>query len=310
MSESAHELARHLTGPGPAAAGPGFVSAQVDDVTAAGGVNLILDGVLHLNVACADSYRERRAGDWVAVRPGPRPVVVWRLGDDPGEETEAEIREIAADVASDMITVSAYTWGTAAPGTGWQQVSALWTRKDANGTGQLYAQLATADVPSPVPPPTRPPKPAVITASASGSWRKGRPDDYASTPMQGSWTSGGDRRGGWFYGSKIATACSGKTVSTMRVQFTRRTGSGVNAKRPLHLYLHNYASPPSGQLNLGQGPEDLLRLSVGAKGTATLPASWRSALASGSAKGLAIYAQGRDDYMGVTGGTLTISFSA
>jgi hypothetical protein len=52
----------------------------------------------------------------------------------------------------------------------------------------------------------------------------------------------------------------------MTVKFTRRTGSGVNAKRPLHLYLHNYSSAPSGQLNLGDGPEELLSLSVGATG--------------------------------------------
>ena len=70
-----------------------------------------------------------------------------------------------------------------------------------------------------------------------------------------------------------------------------------------------HSSPPSGQLNLGDGPEDLLRLSVGAMGTATLPASWRSALASGSAKGLAIYASGATDYMAVTGGKITITFA-
>ncbi len=77
----------------------------------------------------------------------------------------------------------------------------------------------------------------------------------------------------------------------------------------MHLYLHNYTSPPSGQLNTVAGPEELLSLSVGAKGVATLPASWRSQLASGSARGLAIYAQGRSDYMAVTGGSLTITFS-
>ncbi|SDL43172.1 hypothetical protein SAMN05421806_1401, partial [Streptomyces indicus] len=136
------------------------------------------------------------------------------------------------------------------------------------------------------------------------------PDDYASTPTQGDWTGGGNRRGAWFYGSKIAQACAGKTVAKMTVQFTRRRGSGVNAKRPMHLYLHNYTSAPGGQLNLGAGPEELVSLSVGAKGTATLPASWRNALASGSARGLAIYASGRNDYAAFTGGTITITFSA
>lgn len=128
--------------------------------------------------------------------------------------------------------------------------------------------------------------------------------------MQGDWTGSGNRSGAWFYGTKIADACAGKTVASMTVAFSRKSGSGVNGKRPLHLYLHGYTSAPSGQLNLGDGPEELLSLSVGTKGTATLPASWRSALASGSARGLAIYSSGRGDYMGVTGGAITIKFSA
>ncbi|MFE7624619.1 hypothetical protein [Streptomyces sp. NPDC057509] len=310
MTGAARDLGRQLDTGGGASLGGAIVSAQVDDVTESGRVNLTLDGVLQLEVPCADSYRDRKAGDWVAVRTGARPVVVWRLGDDPGDESADEIREIAADVAGDMIPVSAYTWGTGAPaGAGWQEVTTLWTRADANGTGQLYAQVATA-VPSPDPPATRPPKTVAVTATDSGSWRNGRPDEYASVPMQGDWTGGGARRGGWFYGSKIATACAGKTVASMTVAFSRKTGSGVNGKRPLHLYLHGYTAPPSGQLSLGDGPEELLRLSVGAKGTATLPAAWRTALASGSARGLAIYTTGSADYMGVTGGTITIKFSA
>ncbi|WP_326764346.1 hypothetical protein OG978_06925 [Streptomyces sp. NBC_01591] len=232
-----------------------------------------------------------------------------RLGPDPGGTDEASVRRIAEDAAADLIAISSYTWGTASPGSGYEQVTALWTRKDARGTGQLYAQIG-GSTPSPAPPPTRPPKTVTITASASGSWRGGRPDDYAGNPIQGDWTGGGNRRGGWFYGTAIAAACAGKTVSSMRVAFTRRAGSGVNAKRPLHLYLHGYTSPPSGQLTLGDGPEELLSLSAGGRGTATLPASWRAALASGSARGLAIYASGRTDYMAVTGGTISINFSA
>lgn len=305
---AADDLARALV-QGTSSAAP-HISAQVVDVTD-DGVNLTYQETLLLNVRCADSYRNRKAGDWVSVRVGSVPVVVHRLGPDPGEESEAEVREIAADVAGDLIPVSAFTWGTTAPaGPEWQQVSALWTRADSNGTGQLYAQVAAPGTPSPTPPATRPPKNATITVTDSGSWRGGRPDEYASTPMQGDWTGSGPRRGGWFYGMKIQTACAGKSVSSMSVAFTRKTGSGVNGKRPLHLYLHGYTSPPSGQLSLGAGPEELLRLSVGAKGTANLPSSWRTALASGSARGLAIYTTGRDDYMGVTGGTITIKFSA
>lgn len=284
-------------------------TAKVIDVTADGRVNLDLLGTLVPDVPCTDSYRNRAAGDMVAVQLGARPVVLWRLGDDPAEKDAVTVKELAAEAAQDLISISAYTWGTGAPGAGWQTVTQLWTRKDANGVGQLYAQIGGADT-SPADTPTRPPKTTVITPTDYGSWRSGRPDEYASVPTQGDWTGRGNRRGAWFYGTKIATACSGKTVSKMTVSFTRKRNTGRNSKVPLHLYLHNYTTAPSGQLNLGDGPDELLRLSVGAKGTATLPASWRTALASGSARGLAIYASGSSDYAGVTGGNITISFSA
>lgn len=285
------------------------VSVRVVDVTDTGAVNVDWHGSLLLDVPCTDAYRRRAVGDWVAMRPGARPVVLWRLGDDPAEVDEATIREVAADAAQDLVAISAYTWGTDPPGAGWEEVTALWTRKDTGGKGVLYAQLASLPDASPDAPPTRAPKPVTITPSAYGTWRGGRPDEYASNPTQGDWTGRGNRRGGWFYGTQIEDACSGKTVASMKVKFTRKRGAGVNASRPLHLYLHDHASAPSGQLDLDDGPEELLRLSVGAKGTATLPSSWRSQLASGTARGLAIYASGPSDYLAVTGGAITITFS-
>ncbi|MEV5911057.1 hypothetical protein AB0M00_19415 [Streptomyces chartreusis] len=287
----------------------GTVSAEVVDVTDVG-VNLNLGGALLLDVPCVDSYRNRTAGDWVAVRPGARPVVMWRLGEDPGDVDEATIRSLAKEVALDEQVIRAATWGTAAPaGSGWQTVQTLFLRKGAEGKVELYGQLASQSDTSPDAPPARTPKPVTISPTAYGTWRGGRPDDYADYPMQGDWTGRGARRGGWFYGSKIADACAGKTVARIQVKFTRRRGSGVNAKRPLHLYLHNYQQPPSGQLNLDDGPDELIALSVGATGTVTLPSSWRSQLASGAAKGIAIYATGSRDYMAVSGGSITITFS-
>ncbi|MFF9088659.1 hypothetical protein ACF1BE_19945 [Streptomyces sp. NPDC014991] len=307
-SEAARALGEDLAraGGGPAA---GTVSAQVVDVTDRG-VNLDYRGALLLDVPCVDSYRNRRAGDWVALRPGSRPVVMWRLGTDPGDVDEESIRSLAREVTLDEQVVRAATWGTAAPaGTGWQTVQTLYLRKNTEGKVELYGQLASQSDTSPDTPPDRAPKPATITPTAYGTWRGGRPDDYADYPTQGDWTGRGNRRGGWFYGSAIAAACAGKAVASMTVKLSRRRGSGVNARRPLHLYLHGYTSPPSGQLDLGDGPEEPLSLSAGATGTATLPASWRSQLASGAAKGLAIYASGSRDYMSVSGGTITITFS-
>ncbi|MFJ3507791.1 hypothetical protein [Streptomyces luteogriseus] len=286
------------------------ISAQVADVTESGRVNLQLgDGSLLLEIACPTSYRDRAAGDWVAVRMSSVPVVLWRLGADPADTEQDRIEEIAEEAARDVQVVRAATYGTGAPaGSGWQAASAVYVRK-VDGRIEVYFQVADASDPSPDTPAVPSPKPVTVSPSSSGTWRSGRPDEYASAPTQGDWTGRGNRRGGWFYGSAIQNACAGKTVSKMTVAFARKSGAGVNAKRPLHLYLHNHSSPPSGQLNLGDGPEDLLRLSAGAKGTATLPKSWATALASGAAKGLAIYASGSSDYMAVTGGKITITFS-
>ena len=285
------------------------VSADVIDVTADGKVNIHMMGADIYGVDCTDAYRNREAGDTVAVRRGAVPVVLWRLGDDPADTDKEDVEKIAQEAAQDAQVVRAATYGTGAPaGTGWQAASAVYVRK-VDGRLEVYFQVASVSDPSPDTPAVPSPKPVTISPTDSGTWRGGRPDEYASAPTQGDWTGRGNRRGAWFYGSAIQNACAGKTVTKMTVAFTRKSGSGVNAKRPMHLYLHAHSSAPSGQLSLGDGPEDLLRLSVGAKGTATLPASWRSALASGSAKGLAIYASGSTDYMAVTGGKITITFS-
>ncbi|MFF2651464.1 hypothetical protein [Streptomyces sp. NPDC058045] len=292
-----------------AAGGLQTVSATVFDVTETGTVNLTMDGAEVYGVACTDAYRNRKAGDVVAVRRGSVPVVLWRLGDDPADIEQAAIEETAVQAALDAQVVRAATYGTSTPaGSGWQAASAVYVRK-VDGRVEVYFQVGDASDPSPGTPSVPKPKPVKVTATSASSWRGGRPDDYASTPVQGDWTGGGNRRGAWFYGTRIAAACAGKTVAKMTVQFSRKAGAGAKAKRPLHLYLHNYTSPPSGQLEIRSGPEELLSLSAGAKGTATLPKSWASALASGSARGLAIYASGRADYMAVTGGTLTIIFS-
>jgi hypothetical protein len=292
-----------------AASGLQTVTATVFDVTEDGKVNLTMQGADIYGVACTDAYRNRAAGDIVAVRRGAVPVVLWRLGDDPADTEQAAVEKIATETAQDLQVVRAATYGTGAPaGTGWQAASAVYARK-VDGKLELYFQVASVADPSPGTPTVPSPKAVTISPTDSGTWRSSRPDDYASAPTQGDWTGRGNRRGAWFYGSSIQSACAGKTVASMKVAFARKTGTGVNGKRPMHLYLHAHSSPPSGQLNLGSGPEELLSLSVGAKGTATLPASWAAALASGTAKGLAIYASGRTDYMAVTGGKITISFS-
>ncbi|MBJ6623639.1 hypothetical protein [Streptomyces sp. DHE17-7] len=302
------ELGKDLDAGG-AGGGLQTVTATVIDVTDSGTVNLSMQGGEIYDVACTDAYRNRRAGDTVAVRRGAVPVVLWRIGPDPADTEQTDVEGIAVQAARDVQVVRAATYGTGAPaGSGWQAASATYVRK-VDGRLELYFQVGSVADPSPPAPGVPTPRPVTVTPTDFGSWRNGRPDTYANYPMQGDWTGGGNRRGAFFYGTKIADACAGKTVTRMEVTLTRRTGSGVNASRPVHLYLHGYTSAPSGQLNLGDGPETLMSLSVGAKRTAALPAAWRTALASGSARGLAIYATGSRDYMSLSGGSIKITFS-
>ncbi|MFI8853691.1 hypothetical protein ACIGW3_26345 [Streptomyces sp. NPDC053499] len=302
MTEASRQLGEDLARATASTAAGGTVSAQVIDLTDNGTVNLMMGGSLLLDVPCADSYRNRQRDDWVAVRPGARPVVMWRLGPDPVEDS-VEVR----DAVKDVQTVRAVTWGTGAPsGSGWQEAVTPWVRQAGDGQVELYYQVTTATQPSPQAPAA---KGSLVSATSAGSWRGGRRDAYHDYPMQGDWTGRGDLRGAWFYGSTIAAACAGKTVAAMKVKFTRRRGSGRNSRVPMHLYLHDYTSAPSGQLSLDEGPEELLSLSVGATGTATLPASWRDKLAAGTRRGLAIYARGSRDYAAFSGGTVTITFS-
>lgn len=286
------------------------VSVQVVDVREDGTVNVDWGGALLTGVACTDAYRVRRDGDWVAMRVGQRPVVLWRVGPDPGADGEAATRALAADVAVDVQVVRAATWGMAAPsGSGWQQATTPWIRKTASGQVELYMQLGSMSVPPPEAPPSRPPSSVKATPVVTGSWRGGRRTDsfYAAQGDPGG--TGGPMRGAFLY-YDLPGRVAGKVVASMRLTVWRVKGLGPSGKVPVHFYLHGYASAPAGQLTLGDGPEDLTRLSDGGKATVSLPASWASALAAGTAGGIAVYGSSRSDYCELNGGDLTITFSA
>lgn len=311
MTEAARRFGEDQARADNAPSTPQHVSAQVVDITDAG-VNLELGGELITDVPCLGSYRDRQPGDWVVVRPGSSPLVVGRTDADPGPVDETAIRTLAKEVALDEQVVRALTWGTGAPaGTGWQgPVTALYLRKNSTGKVEIYGQLSSETDPSPTAPTAPAPKPATITANSAGAWRNGSRDDSRNTPYQGDYTGRGNLRGGWFYGTKIADACAGKTVTKMTVKVTRLRGSGANDRRPVHFYLHDFTSPPSGHLSLPTGPEELLSLSVGASGTATLPTSWRTSLASGAMRGLGVYYDGTRDYAAFsTTANIVITFS-
>lgn len=286
------------------------VSVQVVDVGEDGTVNVDWGGALLTGVKCTDAYRVRRAGDWVAMRVGQRPVVLWRVGPDPGRDGEAATRALAEDAALDVQVVRSATWGTSAPaGSGWQQATTPWIRKTSGGKVELYMQLGSMTAPSPEAPPDRPPSSIKAAAVNTASWRGGRRTDsfYAAQGDPGG--SGGPYRGAFIY-FDLPGKVAGKTVASIQLTFWRVKGLGPSSKVPIHLYLHGYTDPPAGQLNLGDGPEDLARLSDGGKATVTLPAAWSAALVAGTAGGVAVYGSSRSDYCELNGGDLTITFSA
>ncbi|WP_431980002.1 hypothetical protein [Streptomyces qinglanensis] len=286
------------------------VSVQVVDVTESGRVNVDWGGALLTDVACTDAYRDRRAGDWVALRPGVRPVVLWRVGPDPGRDGDAATRALAAEAALDVQVVRSATWGTAAPtGMGWQEATTPWIRATNDGKIELYMQVGTQTAPPPSPPPSRPPSTVTVSSTGAYSWRGGRLTDsyYAAQGDPGG--VGGPLRGAFFY-YDVAAQCAGKTVASMQLTLWRVQDLGPSGGVTVRAYLHNYTDPPSGQLALGDGPQDLVRLSAGAKAHVSLPAAWAQALAAGTARGVAVYSPSSADYCELNGGDLTITFSS
>lgn len=281
------------------------VSVRVVDVRTDGRVNVDWGGALLVGVPCTDAYRGRAAGDVVAMRPGQRPVVLWRVGPDPGGGDEASIRAVVQDEQ----VVKAVTSGASVPeGEGWQQATTPWVREVPGGV-ELHMQLASAGRGTgeePEPPPTVTPA-VTLDAAAVGSWRGGAPAE-GGTARQGDPDGTGAYRGGWFYGTAIADACAGKSVAGMTVRLARAPG-GADTKVPIRMYLHAAESPPTGQLELVEEPQDLLRLSAEAEATVPLPVGWQTALAAGTARGIAVSATSTGDYAALTGGRITITFT-
>src|SRR5690606_8790971 len=123
---------------------------------------------------------------------------------DPATSGSDSLQTAAEQAAQDVQVVRAATYGTGVPsGSGWMQVTTTYVRRVDDRIEQ-YFQVASVTDPSPDAPSVPSPKPVTISPNSSGSWRNGRPDDYVDYPMQGDWTGGGNRRGGWFYGTKIA----------------------------------------------------------------------------------------------------------
>lgn len=282
MSNPGRELRQALP------SGPGVELAKmtVDSLRDDGTVNLSQGGAVYENVPCLNSYLDRAAGDVVT-------VVRWSAG-------WCVLGKVGAEFDAPAPAATKITWGSAAPsGSGWV-TGTPWVR-----SGELYIQTAAGGG-------TSAPDAVTISPSSQGAWRDGGLDS-GQTPTQGAWSSyPHPYTGAWFYGSTISAACTGLTVASMKVKLTRTSSShgSYGAVRPL-LYLLAASSAGSSTPTLGSGPELGPALGLGSSGTFTLPGSWATALAAGTAGGIGVYADVGNSYLVFTGscGQVTINFS-
>ena len=266
----------------------------VDAVRSDGRVNLRDGDTIVPAVPCLPAYLNRAAEDVVIVlRDRAGMVVLGRLGAE-------QIPQVP-----DPVDVS---WGTGAPsGSGWV-------------SGKLYVRENAIYVDTSVTPTTTSsgggssstPKPVTIQPATRAVWRDGHRENDRPV-AQGAWPSYPHPfTGGWFFGSALSAACSGKSVDTMRVRLGRTSAShgSYGQVRP-RLYLVTAGSP--GGSPPGLDPETVRYgpgLGLGGVASWAVPAAWASALASGSAKGIVCAAPTGSGYLIFDGssGAVTVTF--
>lgn len=282
MGDAGQELARLA----PSGQQLEFAMMTVDSVRDDGTVNLAQGGTIHEAVPCQNSYLGRQAGDVVV-------VARWRAGWQVIGKAGAEYTPPAP---APGVKVS---WGASAPaGAGWV-TGTPWVR-----AGELYIQTAAGGG-------TSAPGPVTLAPSSQGAWRDGGLDS-GQPPTQGAWpTYPHPYTGAWFW-SGAAAACAGNTVQSMTLRIARtasRHGS-YGSVRP-QLYLLAASSAGGSTPTLGDGPVPGPSLGLGASGTFAVPSSWQSAIATGAAGGIGMFAPTGSQYLIATAscGQLTINFA-
>lgn len=162
-------------------------------------------------------------------------------------------------------------------------------------TSNLYGQIIgnfSTDAGTQPPPIAVSEKTESWTQSASESWRpQNNGWSAASTGtdvIQGYWSGYGKYYGLWFFGSAPSTAVTGKSIKQIRIWVQRKTSGGVSGLVPIVFRPHGYTSKPAGQPTMlsawhTQG------FKPGEGKWVTLPTSFHSLFANGSAKGIGIY---------------------
>lgn len=213
---------------------------------------LVSDGSSQWSVPCLSGYTRRAAGDLVlAVRlAGGDWLVLDKIGAD---ET------VVASVKS----------GTGSPpaSDGLRKASQIWMGRNADGTASLYADMTTAA-----------PAPVTVAATDAGTW-------VGSAGSRAAVVSSDTQVAAWYYGGGIASACSGKLATAMRVTFSRADGSGPDMGAPLRIGLHN--STGFSQPTVTNVWDSGVQLWPGQSATVPIPSDQVALLADGTAAGLA-----------------------
>jgi phage minor structural protein len=147
--------------------------------------------------------------------------------------------------------------------------------------------LGSATPATPAAPPT-----TITTWSSTSS-------DNVATIYSG-WQGGGARQGNygygrrtgyWFFGTALSTAVTGKTIKQIRVYLSRPSKGGSSGPVQLQVRWHTLATKPTTAPTAGALSTEVANLSLawGASGWVTLPSSFITYFANGSAKGIGIY---------------------
>lgn len=157
--------------------------------------------------------------------------------------------------------------------------------------GGVIGAYATAPVapvapePPPVPPPPAMSGTTVFLARDAGTWRSGWRTDNSAV-FQGSTVTGANS-GAWFYGTAPADSLGGATVLSASIWLHRVVGSGVDAAQDVHMWLHNSATRPGGDVTRTGGPRNR-SLSVGDRGWYDLGADWGQDIVDAVKRGVGI----------------------
>lgn len=279
------------------------------------GTVVVTAGLEPITVKALSSYLVRTSGEPVLMgRTAGGTLVVlgaittldppeWITPDQLKDALDAQRQELLGLMQKTTITT-----GTSDPsGSDW--LTGTPSFRTVGGNPQIYVKTsAPAPNPDPTPNPGGPtPKPVSRSSVDAIGWRSAD-GDSETFPRAGDWTGRGDWRGAWFWGSAIADACAGKTVTKMELTISRKTGEGGDfGDVATKLFVHDrqtVGKPSAGDTFTGP------KLKPGERKTITLPAGIRTQLASGAMKGIGTTGDNKPYYcaFGRTA-TLKITFS-